>query len=251
MPLFRTEALVLRTVDFSESTQIARMFAPDRGKFSAMARGVKNFKSRLGPRLEAFAHVETSVRAKEEASLGTIVSLELLRDWPILRADLERHALAAVLFETLDRGIQENRRAADLFYLTIEYLEMLGEAPDAQSLTVHALLRALSLLGFAPDLREPGPGATAPASDSLFFLPEEGRLSLTPPSDHRLARIRLEAADIEFFRQSAGLNPKQFAFVQAPAAQSRRLLAAAIGLIQHYMETQLKSARFLRKMIWK
>jgi len=251
MPLFRTEALVLRTIDFSESTQIARMFAPDRGKFSAMARGVKKFKSRLGPRLEAFAHVETSVRAKEGASLGTIVSLELLRDWPILRADLERHALAAVLFETLDRGIQENRQAADLFYLTLEYLEMLGEAADPSSLTVHALLRALSLLGFAPDLREPETGATDPPPDYLFFIPEEGTLSLTPPSDHRLARIRLERSDIEFLRQSAALDPKRFSSAQAPTSQSRRLLAATIGLIQHYLETQLKSVRFLRKMIWK
>ena len=251
MALFQTEALVLRTFDFSESTQIARMFAPDRGKFSAMARGVKKFKSRLGPQLEAFAHVETSVRAKEGASLGTIVSLELLRDWPIIRADLECHALAAVLFETLDRGIQENRRAADLFYLTLEYLEMLGETPDAQSLTVHALLRTLSLLGFAPDLRDPERAAGVPAPDSLFFIPEEGRLNPKPPSDQRLARIRLDLADIEFLRQSAALAPKQFASIQAPAAQSRRLLVTTIGLIQHYLETQLKSVRFLRKMIWK
>ncbi|MCX7012189.1 MAG: DNA repair protein RecO, partial [Candidatus Sumerlaeota bacterium] len=122
MALFRTEALVLRALDFSESTQIAHFYSPDRGKFSAIARGVKRLKSRLGPRLEAFAQVEVAAYAKEGASLGTLSSIELLRDWPYLRADLGRHALAALFVESLDRGASEGKPGPEVYRLALAFL---------------------------------------------------------------------------------------------------------------------------------
>jgi len=251
MGLFRTEALVLRTVDFSESTQIAHFYSPDRGKFSAIAKGVKRFKSRLGPRLEAFAQVQASVYAKEGAALGTLSSLELLRDWPYLRADLGRHALAALVFESIDRGTEEGKPGPDLYRLAVCFLEELGAAGDPQSLAAHALLRVLCLLGFAPDLREPeergGPGA---ARGALFFLPDQGRLSTASPADPRLPRLALDGPSRAFLRQSMGLRAEEFAAFAAPPGLGRPLLAFLIRLFQFYVETDLKSARFLRRMIW-
>lgn len=247
MGLFRTEALVLRTIDFSESTQIARFLSPDHGKFSAMARGVKRFKSRLGPRLELFALVEARVYAKEGASMGTLSSLDAVRDWPYLRKDLERYALTALIFEAIDRGASEGKAAAELFCFAVRFLDAMADAPDPQSTAAHGLLRVLCLLGYAPDLRPPD--ENGPARD-FYFLPDEGRLSPGAPADSRTPRLRLSAPLQDFLRASMGLTPEEFGGTPAPEGQSRPLLEFLIALARYYLETDLKTIRFIKKMIW-
>ena len=96
MGIIRTEALVLRALDFSESTQIAHFYSPTVGKFSAIARGVKRLKSRLGPRLEVCAQVEVTAYAREGAAIATLSSIELLQRWIILQQDLSAYALGGI-----------------------------------------------------------------------------------------------------------------------------------------------------------
>lgn len=245
MALIRTEALVLRAVDFSESTQIAHFFSPTVGKFTAMARGVKRMKSRVGPRLEPFSQVELSVYSREGASIGSLSSIELLRRWSILQRDLQAHAMAALILESIDRGTEENKPAAEIYRLSIHYLHLLEEETEPQSLTAHTLLRLICLLGFAPDLREPAGGQGA-----LFLHPEEGTLQSAPPPDLRLPRLRLDPLMRDWLRLSMGLPSDLFHAHPAPEGYGRPLINFLVELIQYHLEIELKSMRFVRKMLW-
>lgn len=248
MALIRTEALVLRAIDFSESTQIASFFSPTLGKFTAMARGVKRMKSRLGPRLEAFAHVEVSVYAREGATMGNLSSIEPLERWGIFQRDLKAYAMAALVVESIDRGSAEGKPAAELFRTALSYLRMLDGGADIDSLTIHALLRVLCLLGFAPDLRELK--GTAAARMPLFFNPQEGRFQDAAPADLHLPRLRLEPPMREWLRESMSLRLDDFDKQTASPEHSRALIKFLVELIQYNLETELKSMRFVRKMIW-
>ena len=54
----RTEAIVLRGVDFSESSRIVTLLSPDRGRLVCMAKGVKRPKSQLAGLLDTFNRLE-------------------------------------------------------------------------------------------------------------------------------------------------------------------------------------------------
>ncbi|OPZ17700.1 MAG: DNA repair protein RecO [candidate division BRC1 bacterium ADurb.BinA364] len=251
MALFQTEALVLGAVDFSESTQIARFVSPDRGKFSAMARGVKRIRSSLGPRLEAFSRVEVRVYAKEGAALGTLSAIDPIDEYAYLRADLERHALAATVLESIERGAAEGKPALELYRAATAYLGALGRAADAESLSAHTLLRLLCLLGFAPDLRPPRAESLSSRPEArLFFRPEEGRLSFAAPAEPRTPFMRLDAPLVEFLRRSMALRLEEFEINGAAPALRRPALDFLLRLLAYYLESELRSARFLRKMIW-
>ncbi|MCX7016631.1 MAG: DNA repair protein RecO C-terminal domain-containing protein, partial [Candidatus Sumerlaeota bacterium] len=116
---------------------------------------------------------------------------------------------------------------------------------------VCALLHLLCLLGYAPDLREPVGTSGGSAKTNLFFLPNEGRLSPTPPSDSRLPRLPLSPESRDFLRRAMEWPAEEFAVLRDPAGRARRLLEFLIQLLRFYLETELKSARFLREMIWK
>ncbi len=53
----KTEAIVLRSMRYGEADRILHLYTPDRGRVSAIAKGVRRARSRFGGRLEPFSRV--------------------------------------------------------------------------------------------------------------------------------------------------------------------------------------------------
>ena len=54
----KTEAIVLRSMRYGEADRILHLFTPDRGRLSAIAKGVRRAKSRFGGRLEPYFRLQ-------------------------------------------------------------------------------------------------------------------------------------------------------------------------------------------------
>ena len=54
----KTEAVVLRSLRFSEADRILHVYTRERGRIGAIAKGVRKTKTRFGARLEPLSHVE-------------------------------------------------------------------------------------------------------------------------------------------------------------------------------------------------
>ena len=50
----KTEAVVLRSMRYGEADRILHLYTPQRGRISAIAKGVRKTRSRFGGRLEPF-----------------------------------------------------------------------------------------------------------------------------------------------------------------------------------------------------
>src|SRR5450759_5942127 len=50
----KTEAVVLRSMRYGEADRILQLYTPGRGRVSAIAKGVRRARSRVGGRLEPF-----------------------------------------------------------------------------------------------------------------------------------------------------------------------------------------------------
>src|ERR671938_254436 len=50
----KTEAIVLRTIRYGEADRVLHLYTPDRGRVSAIPKGVRKARSRFGGRLEPF-----------------------------------------------------------------------------------------------------------------------------------------------------------------------------------------------------
>ena len=55
---YKTEAVVLRSLRFSEADRILHLYTRDRGRIGAIAKGIRKTTSRFGARLEPLSHVE-------------------------------------------------------------------------------------------------------------------------------------------------------------------------------------------------
>lgn len=180
----RTEAIVLRGVDFSETSRIVTFLTPDRGRFACMAAGARRAKSPLGPVLDTFNRLEIVYYWRDGRSVQKLGEASLLDGFVPLKADLDKLMWAAFPLELVDRTAQENEPSRELYEVFVSGLE--GMARWSGDPKVHATWQAAQLLieaGFAPSLT-----ANAGASKTVGFSYDHGTVGQGERADRRMTR---------------------------------------------------------------
>lgn len=151
VPLYRDEAIVLRTHKLGEADRIITLLTRQHGRVRAVAHGVRRTTSRFGSRLEPFTHVD--LQLAEGRNLDTITQAETLTPYSSgLGLDYDRYTAGTVMLETADRLVPEEREpAVQQFLLLVGGLRAMvaGEHGPGQVLDSY-LLRSLAVAGYAP-----------------------------------------------------------------------------------------------------
>ena len=153
MQYFKTEAIVLKKVDYGDSSLILTALSRDFGLIKLTAKGVKRALTKFEAPPESFTVQQFVFSRRAGAEMGTASESALLRDFAGLRRELPRHYAATYLAEILLTLCPEWEPVEGLYEAALAALEGISEG-DA----VMALLRfeaaALELLGHAPILGE-------------------------------------------------------------------------------------------------
>ncbi|PVG83462.1 DNA repair protein RecO [Nocardioides gansuensis] len=151
MPLYRDEAVVLRTHKLGEADRIITLLTRHHGLVRAVAKGVRRTTSRWGSRLEPFTHVD--LQLAEGRSLDVITQAETLDPFHSrLGLDYERYTAGTAMLETAERLVTEEKQpAVQHFLLLVGGLRAMaaGEHGAGQVLDSY-LLRSLAVAGYAP-----------------------------------------------------------------------------------------------------
>lgn len=148
--VYRTQAIVLRRRDFFEADRLLTLYTPDRGKMTAIGKGIRKPTSRKGGHLELFTHSQLLVA--KGASLDIITQAETIEPFLPLREDLLRTSYACYVSELLDQIVEENIPNPRLFYLLRDSLARLGEGRDPALVVRFYELHLLGFTGYQPQL---------------------------------------------------------------------------------------------------
>src|SRR5947208_11565616 len=99
---YKTEAIVLRSLRFSEADRILHLYSAGRGRIGAIAKGVRKTMSRFGARLEPLSHVELMLH-QGSGELQTITGVELVHSHRATREDPCRLSVGLVGAEAMLR----------------------------------------------------------------------------------------------------------------------------------------------------
>jgi DNA repair protein RecO (recombination protein O) len=149
----KTEGIVLRSLRYGEADRILHLYTPDRGRISAIAKGVRRAKSRFGGRLEPFFRLNL-VLYEGRSELLTVTSAETVAAHPRLREDAAALDGAARACEAVARVFDDGDPHAGVYHLLANELALLDGRP-ARATRANALAFRLKLLlaaGFAPHL---------------------------------------------------------------------------------------------------
>jgi DNA repair protein RecO (recombination protein O) len=197
VPLYRDEAVVLRTQKLGEADRIVTLLTRRHGRVRAVAKGVRRTGSKFGSRVEPFMHVDLQLHAanREHGSgLDIVTQAETLAPYgEQIAADYARYTAGTAVLETAERLTSEEREPAlRLYLLVVGALRALAVDEHTATLILDAfILRALAISGYEPVLSgcavcdEPGPHrAFAVASGGLVCREHRppGAAVISPPS---------------------------------------------------------------------
>jgi len=104
MTLIKTEALVLRSIPFQESSSIVRMFTREQGKIAVIAKGARRMKSGLRGFLEPLNYIEAIYYYKSTRDIQTLSKIDLIQSYFSNAPDIECNIYGMALLETVDRS---------------------------------------------------------------------------------------------------------------------------------------------------
>ena len=151
--LFKTEAVVLRSIRYGEADRILHLYTRERGRVGAIAKGVRRPKSRFGGRLEPLFRVDL-VLHEGRGELATVTSASTVSAHPRLRDTREALQRATQACDAVLRLFDSQEPNQPAYNLLCNELQVLDERPEAAS-RAQALSFRLKLLlaaGFMPEL---------------------------------------------------------------------------------------------------
>ena len=155
---YKTQAIVLRSMRFSEADRILHLYTAGRGRIGAIAKGVRKTKSRFGARLEPLSHVELLLH-EGRGELQTITGVDLLRSHHAIRESPYRLNAGLVGAEAMLRLFGEPEANERAFTALARFLDLLDDEPlddsgrfELDPLVLSFQLKLLWVAGYLPHL---------------------------------------------------------------------------------------------------
>ena len=149
MPLYRDEAVVLRTQKLGEADRIVTLLSRYRGQIRAVAKGVRRTASKFGSRLEPFMVVDAQFY--EGKSLDIVNQAETIGSYGgQIIEDYSSFTAANAMVEAAERLTSEESSPQQYLLLVGALRSLASKEHDSSLILDSYLLRALAIAGWAP-----------------------------------------------------------------------------------------------------
>lgn len=153
MPLYRDEAVVLRTHKLGEADRIVTLLTRYHGQVRAVAKGVRRTASKFGSRLEPFMVIDGQFY--EGKGLDIVNQAETLGAYGgEIIEDYASYTAANAMVEAAERLTAEASAPQQYLLLVGALRSLANEEHDSSLILDSYLLRALAVAGWAPSFEE-------------------------------------------------------------------------------------------------
>ncbi len=174
MSIQKTAALVLKSIDWKDSSKITTLFTRELGKLNVIAKGAKKSGSRYRGLLESLNLIEVFIYLSPRRELQTLGDISLEYSFNILRRDLLKTGYALSILELLDSFFAYSNPDNTFFDFNKQILQALEDSDNEQVIFWYYLLKLASYLGFKPEFSLCRKCGGQVMDDEVYFSMNEG-----------------------------------------------------------------------------
>ncbi len=246
MPLYDSEAVVLRTVDFREADRIVTFLTPGHGRLSGLARGAKRLRSRFGASLEVLTHGRLVYFDRQGKNLIGINHFDVLHSFQGIREDLLRSASSQYLAELALHFVPERQAAPECFGLLVAALGQMEAAKGPEALLRIFEIQFLALLGYAPRLDAcVSCGRKAAA---YGFSSKQGGLVCGGCGGASKDLASVSRGAVHFWRKASELSRERIGRVALDRRLNGELKRVLHGYLLYLLGREIRSFTFLERL---
>ncbi len=194
----KTEIVVFKAIDYSESSQITTVLSRKHGKISLIAKGSRKPKSRFAGKLQPGNLLDVVYYFKPTRSVQTLSEAEYRARLDTLTTDLEKMALAMSALELTEQMVHENEVNEPVYQFISDFLVWLNEQKSIKrTLFPYLQLRLARLSGLELQI---DPGQPESGTGTGYLNVESGTVSWNNPTEKAL---KLSNNQMKFLQKSA------------------------------------------------
>ncbi|HKI78857.1 MAG TPA: DNA repair protein RecO [Ignavibacteriaceae bacterium] len=129
--IIKTEAVVLSKLNYGDTSLIVSLFTKELGKVSAIAKGARNSKAKIGAKVDPLNFLEIVFYNKTSRELQIISSADIIDHYPNLKKDFDRLKYAYSVLELIKKLTVEHEQNLKLFKGTTRIFSLMNESNES------------------------------------------------------------------------------------------------------------------------
>jgi len=245
----KTEALVIRLADWSESSKVVTLFSRDFGKLAAVAKGAKRLKSAFESALDLLTICNIVIIRKSGGSLDILTEAKLQKRFTARNGSLESLYAGYYLAELLDSLTELDDPHPELYDETLNTLDRLSGAGPLELVVLHWELVLLNEIGQLPML-EGCAACGRPVAPDVWFDFSVGQGGLICPTCHPEADHvrRIQPGTLAILNQLLSGQESSWQRLVISTSQQRELRRIMTPTICHILGKRPKMLGYLKFM---
>jgi DNA repair protein RecO (recombination protein O) len=248
MPLYKTPAIVLRSIPYGESDQIVTLYTLDFGKIKGIAKGAKRSRKRFGNTLEICSYIRATFFEKETSDLVRLTDCELVRPYAGLREDITQLAWASYLIELVNEMTAERIKNKGLFRLLILFLNLIDRGILKEEIQRVFEVRLLSLLGYQPQFNHCIRCQKGLSEEKFFFSAREGGVFCPSCAVDLSSLVPVSLGTIKTLLLAQSIPLEKVGRISFSPQSLKESQAVLSLFLQQYLGKVLKSKKFLEQI---
>ncbi|MCC5940937.1 MAG: DNA repair protein RecO [Balneolaceae bacterium] len=173
--IIKSEAIVLRAIQYGETSLIATLFTRSHGIQAVIAKGARRPKSKFSAYLQAGQVLEVIFYHKSTRAVQTLSDASYHVKLDQLRFDMEKIALSSIIMELASQVLHENEVNESLYIFIKNILKWVNDQQEVtKSIIPYVQLRVIDKIGIG---LQPDETNSTDESDSGYMNIETGTLS--------------------------------------------------------------------------
>jgi DNA repair protein RecO (recombination protein O) len=151
----KTEIIVFRTIDYSESSMIATVLSREHGKIALMVRGARKPKSKFSGMIQPGNILKAVYYYKSSRNVQTLSEASYSTRLKTLSVDIEKMALSTCALELIAQLVHDNEVNEPVFDFTRNFLEWLDvQESISRKIFPYLQIRLAFLLGLELQIQD-------------------------------------------------------------------------------------------------
>lgn len=198
MPRFKDQAICIRHIDWSETSQIVALLTREHGTMRGIAKGSKRTSpgavARYCGGIELLTAGEVVATTRPNTDLASITEWDLQQPFRHFRTNLKAHRLGLYMADVLASLTADEDPHPELYDATLQAMADLHDVEQHAIVLLRFQWTLLVECGFKPDLdHDMNDGDQLATAKSYWFDPNAGGFSVTEPAapvDHHTFQSR-------------------------------------------------------------
>jgi DNA repair protein RecO (recombination protein O) len=250
--LEKADALVIRQVDFSESSRVITFFSREFGKFAALAKGAKRLKGPFDAALDLLSACRVVFIRKSSGTLNLLTEARLISRFQTqdsgTKGGLNSVYGGYYVAELLNGLTEEFDPAPELYDLAIATLTTLSSPENpSSSVIIHFEISLLQLIGLLPNLFECSL-CSEPVDIGKQFAHwvSQGGVLCGACRREEFAGVSISSGSIDILRRLTEVTPDTIHTIEFTKKQAEECHKFAVSAITHALGRRPSTLRYIQ-----